>query len=63
MFAGFASPEGALFVQMIIEAKPRYVRDQLGILLKLTDLYSSDKLQRAVMNPSKNYIYNFKTKK
>jgi hypothetical protein len=49
VFAGFPTPEGTQFIQMIAAAKPRYVRDQLGILLKLIDLYTADELQRAVL--------------
>ena len=49
VFTGYISPEGTRFVEKIIEAKPRYVLDQLGILLKLTELYSADELHRAAV--------------
>ena len=49
VFAGYISPEGTRFVEKIIEAKPRYVRDQLGILLKLAEIYSADELHRAAV--------------
>lgn len=48
VFSGFESEPGKEFVKKVIESKPRYVRDQLGILLKLMEQYSKDELSKAV---------------
>ena len=49
VFSGFGGYEQANgFVQKVLESKPRYVRDQLGILGKLQEQYSVNELAHAV---------------
>lgn len=48
VISGFEYEPAIRFIEKIGELKPRYLRDQLGILLKLQGQYSKDELAKAV---------------
>lgn len=48
VIAAFGSEVAEKYVQRIEESKPRYIRDQLGILRKLQEQYSKEELYNAV---------------
>ncbi len=49
VFSRFTGYDRAIdFVQKLVDSKPRYVRDQLGILVKLQEQYNIEELLKAV---------------
>jgi transposase len=59
VFSGFKNDENAiLFVEKILELKPRYTRDQLSILAKMQEQYSIDELLSAVHYCTERSLFN-----
>lgn len=49
VFNGFDSNEKAIgYAKRIMELKPRYVRDQFGLLIKLQEEYSKEEMMRGI---------------